>query len=208
MKALCHPIQVTPRGLRLPDAVRAWRGQARRVRADVQWWSTQRRWRRACRAEGCDVHPQIEFLGVRPPFGCIEIGSHCTLQRDITIWISPDAGAAPRLTLGRKAYIGRNTFLGVYQPIEIGSNALIGAYCYLISANHRFDRRDVPIRDQGFTGAPVTIGEDVWLGTHVVVLPGVTIGRGAVVAAGSTVTKDVPPYEVWGGTPARFIKAR
>jgi acetyltransferase-like isoleucine patch superfamily enzyme len=61
---------------------------------------------------------------------------------------------------------------------------------------------------QGFVGAPIVLEADVWLGTHVVVLPGVTIGRGAIVAAGSVVNRDVPAHEIWGGAPARFLKRR
>ena len=58
---------------------------------------------------------------------------------------------------------------------------------------------DIAIKDQGFEGAPITIEDDVWLGTHVVVLPGVTIGRGAIVSAGSVVNRDIPAWEIWGG---------
>ncbi|MUG94040.1 acyltransferase [Scytonema sp. UIC 10036] len=108
----------------------------------------------------------------------------------------------------RRAYIGRNTFIGVFHPITIGEASQIGAYSYLISANHCYERRDIPIIEQGFVGAEIVIEDDVWLGTHVVVLPGVTIGQGAIVAAGSVVTKDIPPYQVWGGVPAKFIKHR
>ena len=60
----------------------------------------------------------------------------------------------------------------------------------------------------GQVKAPVVIEDDVWLGTHVVVLPGVTIGKGAIIGASSVVTKDIPAYEVWAGVPAKFIKRR
>ncbi|MBP5973266.1 acyltransferase [Brasilonema sp. CT11] len=108
----------------------------------------------------------------------------------------------------KQSYIGRNTFIGVFQPITIGEDVLIGAYSYIISGNHCYERRDIPIGAQGFVGAPIVIEDGAWLGTHVVVLPGVTIGKGAIVAAGSVVTKSIPAYEVWGGVPAKFIKNR
>ncbi|MBV8731891.1 MAG: acyltransferase [Acidobacteriia bacterium] len=104
--------------------------------------------------------------------------------------------------------MGRHTYLGVYLPISIGDHTIIGAYSYIISANHCFESREIPIQDQGFQGAPITIGEDVWIGTHVVILPGVTIGKGAIIAAGSIVNRNVPAYQIWGGVPARFIKER
>lgn len=154
------------------------------------------------------VHPTLEMTGLPDGFTQVEIGGEVGMERDITIWMSPDAGAMPRLRIGDRVHIGRNTYLGVFQPVSIGRSSMIGAYSYIISASHVYARRDVPMRDQGFVGAPVVIEEDVWLGTHVVVLPGVTIGQGAIIAAGSIVNKDIPPYEVWGGAPARFLKQR
>jgi acetyltransferase-like isoleucine patch superfamily enzyme len=130
------------------------------------------------------------------------------IESQVTIWLSNDRGANPMLNLGKDTFLGRNCYVGVYQPIILGNNALIGAYSYIISANHCFQSRDVPIRDQGFEGEPVSIGDDAWLGTHVVVLPGVVIGRGAIIGAGSVVNRDVPEFEIWGGAPARFIKNR
>lgn len=165
-------------------------------------------WVRGLAANGSSVHPSLEFIGDPAGFTCVSIGAEVGIERDVTVWVATEAGAAPRLTIGDRAFVGRSVYLGVYQPISIGSSSLIGAYSYLISANHSFARRDVPIRDQGFVGAPITIEDDVWLGTHVVVLPGVHIGRGAIVAAGSIVNRDIPPFQIWGGAPARFIKER
>ena len=64
----------------------------------------------------------------------------------------------------------------------------------------------VPIYYQGYIGDPICIEDEVWIGTHVIVLPGVTIGKGAIIAAGSVVNKNVPAYEIWGGSPARFLQ--
>ncbi len=169
----------------------------------------QRRW--WCRAQAGQnvaVHSSIEFTGVSQPYDLIIIGAGSKIERDTTIWFSPNHGANPHLSIGNQVFIGRNVYLGVYQPIIIGSSALIGAYSYIISANHCYDSRAVPIINQGFIGLPIVIGDDVWIGTHVVVLPGVTIGTGAIVAASSVVNRDIPPYEIWGGTPARFLKMR
>jgi acetyltransferase-like isoleucine patch superfamily enzyme len=108
---------------------------------------------------------------------------------------------------GANVFVGRNTYLGAWKPIWIGSDTLIGAYCYIISGNHRFAAPDLPVRMQGYEGEPITIGRNVWLGAHVIVLPGVTIGDHAVVGAGSVVTSSIPEAEIWAGVPARRIRS-
>ena len=79
----------------------------------------------------------------------------------------------------------------------------------VIDTNHEFSRTDIPMCFQGdAVKAPVEIGDDVWLGTNAIILPGVTISRGTIVGAGSVVTKDFPEYSVIGGNPARLIRSR
>ena len=91
--------------------------------------------------------------------------------------------------------------------ISIGKDCLIAPFCYLVDSGHGTDLGCL-IREQSMVTAPIVIGNDVWLGTGVVVMKGVTIGNGAVVAAGSVVTKDIPPNMIVGGVPARFIQQR
>ena len=166
------------------------------------------RWRRHLATAHTRLHPTLEISGRQDFEACIELGPGCTIERDVTIWLSADAGAMPRLELGEHVFVGRNTYLGAYQPIRIGAHASIGAYSYFISGNHRYDTREIPIHAQGYAGAPIQVEEDAWISTHVVILPGVRIGRGAIIGAGSVVTKNVGPYEIWAGTPARFLKLR
>jgi acetyltransferase-like isoleucine patch superfamily enzyme len=166
------------------------------------------RWLAEQRRAGSRVHRSLEVTGLQDVAARVRLAPGCWIERDVTIWLSPDQGAEPRLTLGGEAFIGRNSYIGLFQPVSIGSCTIVGAYSYIISASHRYDRRDIPIKHQGFTGSAISIADDVWIGTGVTVLPGVAIGRGAIVAAGSVVNRDVPEYEIWGGMPARFLKAR
>ena len=91
--------------------------------------------------------------------------------------------------------------------ISIGKDCLIAASCYLVDNVHGTDLGSL-IREQPMFTAPIVIGNDVWLGTGVVITKGVNIGDGAVVAAGSVVTKDIPPNTIFGGVPAKFIRRR
>lgn len=94
------------------------------------------------------------------------------------------------------------------RSIQIGRNTLVGPNVVLRSANHKFDRTDLPIRDQGHVPGDIVIEDDVWLGANVVVVGNVRIGQGAVIAAGAVVTRDVPRMAVAGGVPARVLKMR
>jgi acetyltransferase-like isoleucine patch superfamily enzyme len=85
---------------------------------------------------------------------------------------------------------------------------LIAQDCIFRAGNHVFERIDIPIRKQGHAGGDIVIEDDVWIGARVILLAGVSIGRGAIVAAGAVVTKSVPPYAIVGGIPARLIKMR
>ena len=86
---------------------------------------------------------------------------------------------------------------------------MMGPDVMIYTKNHNTERTDIPMIEQGNTQPrKVTIGDDVWIGARAIILPGVTIGQGSIVAAGSVVTKDVEPFSVVGGNPARVIKVR
>lgn len=92
--------------------------------------------------------------------------------------------------------------------IRFGSDCLVGPNVVLRTANHCFDRSDVPIREQGHSIGDIVIENDVWLGANVTVLGGVTIGRGTVITAGAVVNRDIPSMVVAGGVPANVLKTR
>ena len=111
------------------------------------------------------------------------------------------------VTLGDRSGIGINASIG--EQTHIGSDVMMGPDCVIYTRNHRFDRLDIPMREQGYGPVePVEIGDDCWICGRVTILPGVHVGNGAVIAAGAVVTKDVPPYAVVGGVPAKIIYNR
>jgi len=112
------------------------------------------------------------------------------------------------LRIGDKVVFGSDTRVNCQLDIEIGATTLVADWVYIADFDHRFEDLDRPIKDQGIAKAPVRIGPDVWLGTKCTVTRGVSIGRGSVVAAHAVVTRDVPPYQVVGGVPARVLRDR
>lgn len=116
--------------------------------------------------------------------------------------------AAPNIVIGKCTHITHNCILDGRGGLTIGNDVLVGYYSIIMSSTHNYDNPDIPIRLQGSRRAPVMIGNDVWLGARVIVLPGVSIGDGAVIGAGTVVTKDIPPYVIAGGIPARIIGQR
>ena len=112
------------------------------------------------------------------------------------------------LRIGEKTVIGRNTTINCYLDVEVGATTLIADWVYISDFDHKADDLAIPIKDQGIVKSPVRIGRDVWLGTKVTVTRGVRIGEGAIVGANAVVTRDVEPYTVVGGVPARLLKRR
>lgn len=116
-------------------------------------------------------------------------------------------GKGNELSIGSRSGIGLNA--RIQGPVSIGDNVMMGPEVHIYTRNHDFSRRDIPMIDQGDTHSePVIIGDDVWIGARSIILPGVIIGTGAIIAAGSVVTKSVAPYTIVGGNPAKLIKER
>lgn len=131
-----------------------------------------------------------------------QIGDKVTLHSNVRI------SAPHRVSIGSETNINHNTVIVAFEDIDIGANVLIGPGVLIHSGNHVFEDSDRPIREQGHQAAPISIADDVWIGAHAVVLPGVSIGEGAVVAAGAIVNRDVEPRAIVGGVPATVIGQR
>lgn len=111
------------------------------------------------------------------------------------------------ISVGDNSGIGINCLVGDHATI--GNNVMMGPDVIILTRNHKYEREDIPMRKQGYSRVePVIIEDDVWIGTRAIILPGVRIGQGAIIAAGAVVTKDVSAYTVVGGNPAAEIKNR
>lgn len=111
------------------------------------------------------------------------------------------------LKIGNYSGIGKDTY--VPGGVTIGKYCMLGPEIVFYTQNHNFSRTDIPMCQQGFGSfKPITIEDDCWLGRRVIILPGVTIGHGSIIGAGAVVSKDIPPYSVAVGNPARVIKSR
>ena len=119
------------------------------------------------------------------------------------------------LTSGGKIQLGRDCTIAQFsilatknKDILIGDCARIGPHVNIVASNYIYEKRDIPILEQGISEKGIRIGTDVWIGAGATILDGVTLGDGAVVAAGAVVNKDVPPYTVVGGIPAKVLAER
>lgn len=130
----------------------------------------------------------------------IKIGNRNIIQQDFRF------GNKGVVRLGDNCRINENVYV---QSAVIGDNVLIAPNVAVLASSHNFERTDIPIVEQGDTELKtVIIEDDVWLGRNVIVLPGITIGTGAIVAAGSVVTKNVQPFSIVAGVPAKLIRKR
>lgn len=140
---------------------------------------------------------------IRRPW-CLVVGERAQLEHQVYIKATSD-GADIRL--GREVFVGFNCEFDVSERLWIGDHVLIAPGCFITDHGHRH-AVDQLIAAQGCESRPVRLEDDVWLGAQVIVLPGVTIGRGAIVAAGAVVTNDVEPMSIVAGVPARKIGTR
>ncbi len=140
----------------------------------------------------------------------IQIGDRVTIGRFAMIrpsgYYTGDIGEG--LRIGNSSAIGAYCYIGCSGMVTIGDHVMLGPRVGIFAENHNYQDITRPIKDQGVTRAAVTIEDDCWIASNTTILAGVTIGRGSIVAAGSVVTHDVPPYSIVAGAPARLMRRR
>jgi len=130
------------------------------------------------------------------------IGKKVNIQKGVYF------GKGDKVSIGNYSGIGENSRLGQADEIIIGDDVMIGQQLMIITQNHNFSNINQLIRLQGGVTKPVKIENNVWIGARVTILCGVTIGEGAIIAAGSVVVKNIPSFSIAGGVPAKVIKER
>lgn len=129
----------------------------------------------------------------------ISVGSNVNIEHGAMI--------TSLMSIGENSGVGINA--KIHGRVSIGKNVMMGPDCIIYTKNHAFSDISKPMREQGFQDEkPVTIEDDVWIGGRVIILPGVHIANGSIIGAGSIVTKNVPPYAIVGGNPAKVLKYR
>ncbi len=136
-------------------------------------------------------------------------GGKISIGKNTLIWEN-----AILMTYGGNIKIGSSCIINPFSIIyghggtSIGNNVLIAAHCMIVPSNHNYAETSIPITEQGNTSKGIRIEDDVWIAHGCSILDGVTIGKGAIIGAGSVVNKDIPAYSIAAGVPARVIKSR
>jgi acetyltransferase-like isoleucine patch superfamily enzyme len=135
--------------------------------------------------------------------GRLEIGANALLEPNV--WITAPGDA--RVKIGEGTFLNMGVMIASQELVEIGEHCMLANGCFVSDSSHRYDDPDRPITWQGFESKGATrIGENCWLGAHAVVTSGVTIGERCVIGANSVVTKDVEPYSIVAGAPAKLVR--
>lgn len=135
----------------------------------------------------------------------ILLGDGVALDNGVVLLVTGTSRGTHKIAIREKTYINRHTIFDASELIDIGAQCMIGPHCYITDHDHTFTAGAAP-SEGALKSAPTRIEDRCWLGAHVTVLKGVTIGEGTVVGAGSVVTKSLPAGVVAVGNPARIIK--
>lgn len=144
------------------------------------------------------------FFDIKSAAATIRLGARTQIMHGATF----ETGYEGHITVGEGCFIGAYAILNGFGGIEIGDNALIAGHCHIVAGDHGYDDLSIPMGHQPITGKGIVLEDDVWLGAGAKILDGVRIGQGSIVSAGSVVIRDVAPYSIVGGIPARLLKMR
>jgi acetyltransferase-like isoleucine patch superfamily enzyme len=155
----------------------------------------------------CFIDDYVTLYAHPQATGAIRLGENVHLYRWTVVELGGGAGS---LDIGANSYLQAGCTLNPFQSsIRIGQNCMIATHCTFMPYQHSYGDITRPMREQPLTSrGEIVLEDDVWLGAQVCVLDGVTIGRGAIIGAGAVVTKDIPPYAIAAGVPARVLRTR
>lgn len=152
--------------------------------------------------KGVKFYGGVRIVGSAP--GAIKIGDDVRILRGVTI----STTAAGKIEMGDRVHVGEGTIIFSGRSIKIGKDVIIGPHNIIVDSDHKYQDVSLPMNQQELSFKEVMIGEDVWISSNCVITKGVTLGKGAVIGAGAVVKKDIPPYCIAVGVPARVIKKR
>ncbi len=136
--------------------------------------------------------------------GRLEVGEGVLFEPNV--WITVPGSA--RVRIGAGTFLNQGVMIAAQELVEIGEHCMLANGCFVSDAAHRYDDPDKPVPWQGFTSkGPTRIGANCWLGAHVVITSGVSVGERCVIGAGSVVTQDIPPFSIAAGAPARVLRS-
>ena len=150
------------------------------------------------------MHPKFYY----PRGVSVVLGDDCEIKRDVRVGREYGVTGSAELRIGAETEVLSGCRIDCSGSVTIGEVSHVGRDCQIITHKHETASRDTPVLRAAITTCPVTIGDDVMIYSDVVILPGVNIGNGAVVAVRSVVTSEVEPYHIVAGVPARKIGER
>src|SRR4030042_3343364 len=157
------------------------------------------RWLPPSYVPGYGVWRKLRYIVCRPLF------DRC--GQNVNIESRAYFGSGKNISIGDRSGIGVNAFIS--GTVSIGNDVMMGHDVMIIGENHEFSRTDITMTGQGLQPSkPIKIGNDVWIGARVVILPGVSIGSGVVIGAGAVITKDIPDWAIAVGNPGRIVRYR
>jgi acetyltransferase-like isoleucine patch superfamily enzyme len=135
--------------------------------------------------------------------GRLELGEHVMLEPGV--WLTSQAPG--RIRIGSGSFLNLGVQVAALELVDIGEHCMFANGCFVTDADHRFDDPDRPVTWQGFTSkGPTRIGDNVWAGANVVITSGVTVGERCVIGANAVVNRDLPPYSIAVGAPAKVVR--
>lgn len=148
----------------------------------------------------------FSFLHVTWPHQ-VRVGRNCRIEHDVYFHFDGIYCPGPSIIIGDDCFIGSGCEFNISSGIEVGNKVLIASGCRFVDHNHGI-APGLPMGDQQGTAARISVEDNAWIGANVVILEGVSIGTGAVIAAGAVVTRPVPANAIMGGVPAKVIRYR